>query len=515
MGGDTDGWLYATDYIGDATGTPALEIFGMAVKKEGDTITVALNANMEPKNGHPYPHAEGGNVNFTDWVIDFGGAKYAVHFADNDNKDKLDGKGLYKDITLKDVTKDNAGWSTFSSYHNRKPDADLGDMLIEGNEKFYFFNSWETSRSIPQEIQTGTKVADITDLNESDLVEMGLDKAKLTRENGNLGVHTFGFSFPAQDDMAGKFVSYVFSECINDGVAMVNNLPACPSQVADGGLTTGAEAVKEASGEPEVTQEEVQESMGSVGDNADNDEARNNSVREAREITNQRLRNAGLTMDKFDIDALNDTIEELETQNREMNGLQALLDGLKKAKEIKRPRNERKLSELRNAAASCKTLLSADGIDNIVLDELSDDEFVQLDAIKGSCEVLQNASLEEAQYLVDNELPDVSGLEKRCQSLKDGKRDNISQDASDASRGDHDKVKKRKKDRDEERKDNRESRDDKRKDLGERVKNEREKHVKERNNGHVQGNHPNQGQGNSGNNNRPGNNGNNNRPNRP
>jgi hypothetical protein len=199
-----------------------------------------------------------------------------------------------------------------------------------------------------------------------------------------------------------------------------------------------------------------------------------------------------------DIDALNDTIEELETQNREMIGLQALLNGLEKAKEIKRPRNERKLSELRNAAASCKTLLSADGIDNIVLDELSEDDYVRLEAIKAFCEVFKNASLEEAQSLVDNELPDVSGLEKRCQSLKDGKRDNISQDASDASKGDHDKVKERKKDRDEDRKSKKEARADKQKSRGERVKSEREKRVKDRNNRH-----------------KPGNNSNNNRPNRP
>jgi hypothetical protein len=42
-----------------------------------------------------------------------------------------------------------------------------------------------------------------------------------------LGEYTFGFSFPRQADMNGDFTAYVFTECGNDGVAMVSSLPSC------------------------------------------------------------------------------------------------------------------------------------------------------------------------------------------------------------------------------------------------------------------------------------------------
>jgi hypothetical protein len=42
-----------------------------------------------------------------------------------------------------------------------------------------------------------------------------------------LGEYTFGFSFPRQADMTDEFIAYVFTECGNDGVAMVSSLPSC------------------------------------------------------------------------------------------------------------------------------------------------------------------------------------------------------------------------------------------------------------------------------------------------
>lgn len=41
-------WMYAKDSFKDTTGYPKLEIFGMAMKQEGNTLIVAFNAGMPP-----------------------------------------------------------------------------------------------------------------------------------------------------------------------------------------------------------------------------------------------------------------------------------------------------------------------------------------------------------------------------------------------------------------------------------------------------------------------------------
>ncbi|HHB92179.1 MAG TPA: hypothetical protein ENK59_03070 [Thioploca sp.] len=97
-------WLYATDASYDATGSRGLEIYGTAIHRDGDTITVAISANMTPENPVYY---EGENTNFTDYVFDFGGTKYAVHFAPDNDSGANAGVGLYEVTTFKDVTKKN------------------------------------------------------------------------------------------------------------------------------------------------------------------------------------------------------------------------------------------------------------------------------------------------------------------------------------------------------------------------------------------------------------------------
>jgi hypothetical protein len=229
----TKDWTYVTDFVKDTTGNNKLEIYGMALKQDGNTITVAVSANMSPDDPLYYDGKKkkvvsaddpnGENVNFSDFVFDFDGTKYAVHFAPDNDSDATE-LGLYENVTLKDVTKKNSGWATFKKYsEKRKKGSDLGDLLIKNN----YFN-WDTSRSVPQEIASGDKVANdhFTLLNEDELNTAGLDFAN-GLDNGT-GTHTFGFSFTKTEDMAGEFISYIFTECLNDGVAMVNELPTCP-----------------------------------------------------------------------------------------------------------------------------------------------------------------------------------------------------------------------------------------------------------------------------------------------
>ncbi len=231
-------WLYATDAVGDRTGDNGFEIYGTAVKQDGDTIIVAISANSTPENPVYY---QGENINFTDYVFDFSGTKYAIHFAPDNDSGANAGIGLYENVTFKDVTKKNIGWSSFSSYNR----GDLGDLPIHNN---YF--SWDAQRSVPQEIDSGTKIANdgYTRLTEAELTGMGLDFVNgLT--SGQTGTYTFGFSFNKTADMEGDFVSYVFTECINDGIALVNTLPApmntqsCPEPTLDSEPTSDPEPI--------------------------------------------------------------------------------------------------------------------------------------------------------------------------------------------------------------------------------------------------------------------------------
>jgi hypothetical protein len=239
-------WTYVKDNASDGTGTgPILnldgvqvatgvnyEIYGVAIREDGDRVTVAMNARMglrgEDLNS---PQAVDGNIAWSDFVFDMvtkdaagnftgSNAKYAVHFSPGSDSGVTE-LGLYKNITLKDVTQENYGWTSMSSYNR----GDLGNLpKING----YFSSIYSKSRSVPMSIATGTKVADdgFRLLSPEELKAMKLDFAKgLAMQANKLGEYTFGFSFKKQADMQGNFVAYVFTECTNDGVAIVNHLP--------------------------------------------------------------------------------------------------------------------------------------------------------------------------------------------------------------------------------------------------------------------------------------------------
>jgi hypothetical protein len=227
-------WMYAKDSFTDGTGHKSLEIYGVAVKQEGNTIMVAINANMGPEGETDWSSLhksirnkiKDGNVAFSDFVLDFGGdVKYAVHFAAG-NDSSVTTLGLYQDITLKDVAKENAGFSNLKSYQNYAKNPSLGDLSF--SDGYFDVNSeW----SVPMSIESGTQVNgdNFTSLTAADLAGMGLDFVSgLGVSNASeLGSHTFGFSFTKTDDMVGDFTGYFFTECRNDGVAIVRALPDC------------------------------------------------------------------------------------------------------------------------------------------------------------------------------------------------------------------------------------------------------------------------------------------------
>ncbi len=224
-------WMYVADSFTDHTGLESFEIHGMAIKQDGNTVTVAINANMglegeSDLSGLPRSiqrKIKDGHVGFSDLVFDFSGKKYAVHFLGNDSS--VTELGLYTDITLKDVTKENAGFVKLNDYKDSVENPSLGDIPFSSN---YF--DWDARWSVPTSIASGTQVDNdnFQPLTAEQLSAKGLDfAAGLEVSNDELGEHIFGFSFTKTDDMEGKFTAYFFTECLNDGLGMVRRLSSC------------------------------------------------------------------------------------------------------------------------------------------------------------------------------------------------------------------------------------------------------------------------------------------------
>jgi hypothetical protein len=250
---EDSGWMYTRDSITDSSGISPeygvvrvantyFEIYGIAVRMDKNTVTVALNSRL-PVGGIMYKETL---VTWGDIVFDFDGTKYGVRFdATNDSLDGGDETGLYEVTELKSVNKANHGHTNFTTYESyitrRRGEPLLGDLPNLNNG--YFGNT----DPMPTSIKTGTKVADdgFEMLNADQLEAKGLDfVANLgipastydpaePFNNSNkkplneLGEYTFGFKFNRQDDMTGVFKAFIFTECGNDGILMDNSLPSC------------------------------------------------------------------------------------------------------------------------------------------------------------------------------------------------------------------------------------------------------------------------------------------------
>jgi len=250
------GWMYTKDSINDSTGTSPefgvvrvgntyFEIYGIAVRVDKETVTVALNSRL-PVGGVLYKR---NMINWGDIIFDFDGngtKKYGVRFdATNDSLDDSAAPGLYEVTELKSVSKANSGHTNFSTYDDyvtqRGGEPSLGDMSNLDND--YFGNT----DKMPTSIKTGIKVANdgFEMLDATQLAAKGLDFAgeleipasaydpskpysnSKKKPLNELGEYTFGFKFNRQDDMTGAFKAFIFTECGNDGILMDNRLPSC------------------------------------------------------------------------------------------------------------------------------------------------------------------------------------------------------------------------------------------------------------------------------------------------
>ncbi|NTW21671.1 MAG: PEP-CTERM sorting domain-containing protein [Nostocales cyanobacterium W4_Combined_metabat2_030] len=236
-------WQYAADSFTDSTlysqvGGTAFEIYGMAMRQDGNKISVAINANLgltgwNDANNTNIQKQVGGvnnglrNIGWGDLIFNFSGkdkfsdAKsnqlFGVHFGLG-NDSGVTVAGLYQNITVQSVTAQNSGWGNFTNYNNYVKNqggvASLGDLAANTS----YFNQ---SGRAPNSIASGTKVANdnFTRLDASALSALGLNfQQGLKAGSTPIGNQTIGFSFNKTEGMNGNFIASLFAECGNDGI---------------------------------------------------------------------------------------------------------------------------------------------------------------------------------------------------------------------------------------------------------------------------------------------------------
>jgi hypothetical protein len=211
---DSDAFSYANIQVGGTL----FELYGLAIKQDGDKISVAFNTNLG-LNGHSTKYAADGNISWGDLIFDFGGTQYGVRFTDT-NDSKVGALGLYENVTTADVTQENAGWPTIADYEKKvgsePQDAPIYGDLGAGTTEL---GARTTKGVMPVVMGSGTKVAN-DNFNLLDAESLGdLDfVAGLGSES--LGSQTIAFSFTRSAAMVGDFTATLFAECFNDGVVL-------------------------------------------------------------------------------------------------------------------------------------------------------------------------------------------------------------------------------------------------------------------------------------------------------
>lgn len=247
------GWNYAIDPSYDSlasgnspdgivAGGTIYEIYGMAVKDDvsANTIWVAISANLplagnytgSSVNGYPVSN---GNIGWGDLFFDFSGngnlkaandsnSLFGIRFAPN-NDSNTASTGVYSGVKAKSVVAQNAGWSNLYNHQvngvfpRMGMDARMGEL--GWNDSYYSPYISEGSHSrpetlIPNIIESGTKVGDITMLGDADLVAAGFALDVLPER----GSQTIGFKFDKSLLPVDNYVATLILECNNDAIAL-------------------------------------------------------------------------------------------------------------------------------------------------------------------------------------------------------------------------------------------------------------------------------------------------------
>lgn len=202
-----DGWTVMQDNAYDSSGgRNKFELFGLAYKQVGDNLQFAINSNMLLGGSHYIDR----QVGYGDLILNFGGTQYGVRF-DGANESGVSGTGLYGNITRKDVTKNNYGYTSQKAYANA-----VSNERFYGDDRdatFFANTAWRSSGNM---MASGTELSALTMLGSDSLFSF----ADAFGAGSPIGTQTFGFSVTRTADMLGEFTMELLLECINDGVAL-------------------------------------------------------------------------------------------------------------------------------------------------------------------------------------------------------------------------------------------------------------------------------------------------------
>ncbi len=232
------GWNYAIDSFEDGVQSgytvgadSGYEFYGMAIKEAGDRVYIGMNSNLA-LDGRYSSGAQDNNISYGDLFFNFSGDNlttansngelFGIRFAGTNDSGVAE-TGVFSNVVGQNVAGQNSGFSHLKSHNDRVKsvsgnDASMADLAPTDT---YFQDYYEQDWSVPNSIASGTKIGDISMLDETALSGLGLDFGHFNAT----GTYTFGFSFDRALLPGSDYIAHLFAECINDGMAIAGNLP--------------------------------------------------------------------------------------------------------------------------------------------------------------------------------------------------------------------------------------------------------------------------------------------------
>lgn len=225
-------WNYTIDSFNDGSQAGRrgedsnFEFYGMALKETADKVYFAINSNLN-LGGEYSGRAQDDYIHYGDLFFNFTGSDlddaqgnlFAIKF-DAGNDSGVNEVGVYGNVVGTNVAKTNSGFKHMKQHRNwanKKGTASMGDLTHD--DDYFQQGKWAVTNSI----ESGNYLGGISFLSDTQLADAGLDFGSV--DAGVAGRHTIGFSFDRSLLPDGDFIAHVFAECINDGLAMMGNLP--------------------------------------------------------------------------------------------------------------------------------------------------------------------------------------------------------------------------------------------------------------------------------------------------
>lgn len=236
------GWNYAIDSFQDGVNGSIIgsnskyEFYGMAIKEDVNSISVAINANLG-LGGEKTSGARNGSIAWGDLFFNFTGSNlnkanrnsslFAIHFDAENDATGTSGLGVYSNVKAMSVTRANRGFGNLNSHYNYVTNKGGTASMADLAEKDTYFKN-----KTYNVIKKGTKIGDIDLLDEGELSQEGLDFGNF----GAIGTNTFGFSFDKSLLPADNYIAHIFAECANDGMAIKGEIKGVPEPSSMAGL---------------------------------------------------------------------------------------------------------------------------------------------------------------------------------------------------------------------------------------------------------------------------------------